>query len=140
LQGLNRKTAELTRHATPKMCPNQLLQKSNLEVPQRKNQSTTLRRARRDDRNGYIIFHIQSPESEDIRRREGFGKTGITPSSGLRFMRFNTFWKRHDDMHAPVKGEPKWGPSWTDRPNNGADRSPSCAATVHLLEASSTAS
>jgi hypothetical protein len=79
LQGLNRKTAELARHTTPKTCPNQLLPKSNLEVLQRKNQSTTLRRAHPDDRNGYIICHIRCPESEDIRRREGFGKTGITP-------------------------------------------------------------
>jgi hypothetical protein len=91
LQGLNRKTSELARHMTPKTCPNQLLQKSNLEVLQRNNQSTTLWRARRDDRNGYIICHIRCRESEDIRRREGFGKTGITPSFGLRLMQINTF-------------------------------------------------
>jgi hypothetical protein len=48
--------------------------------------STTLRRARRDDRNEYIICHIRCPESEDIRRREGFRKTGITPLSELRLM------------------------------------------------------
>jgi hypothetical protein len=56
------KTTELARHTTPKTCPNQLLQKSNLEVLQRKNQSITLRRARRDDQNGYIIaiFGVQN--------------------------------------------------------------------------------
>jgi hypothetical protein len=124
LQGLNRKIGELARHTTPKTCPNQLLQKSNLEVLQRENQSTTMQRARRDDRNRYIIFHIRCPKSEDIRHREKFGKMGITPSSELRLIRINSFWKRHDDTHAPVKDEPKWGPSWTDRPIMGPTSPP----------------
>jgi hypothetical protein len=133
LQGLNRKTAELARHTTPKTCPNQLLQKSNLEVLQRKNQSTTLRRARRDDRNRYIICHIRCPESEDICRQEGFGKTGITPSSELRLMRINTFWKWHDDAHAPTKDGPE-APQWeTDRPPYRADRSGPAAKRAPLL-------
>jgi len=102
-----------------RMCSNripiQLLQKSNIEVLQMKNQSTTLRRARRDDRNGYIICHVRSPESEDISRRVGFGKTGITPSSGVRFTPTSTFRKRQDDTQAahkssaqeePIRGRP----------------------------------
>jgi hypothetical protein len=77
--------------------------------------------------------HIRCPESEDIRRREGFGKTGITPSSELRLMRINTFWKRHDDAHTPTKGGPE-APQWeTDRPHYRADRSGPAAKRASLL-------
>jgi hypothetical protein len=89
-----------------------------------KNWSATLRRPRRHDRNGYIICHIRSSELEDINRRVGFGKTGITLSYGLRLTWINTFWKWHDDMHAPVKDEPKWGPPGTNRPPHRAERPP----------------
>jgi hypothetical protein len=89
-----------------------------------KNWSVTLWRPCRDDRNGYIICHIQSSESEDISRRAGFGKTGITLSYGLRLMWINTFWKRHDDTYPPIKDEPKWATTGTDRPHEGTDQPP----------------
>jgi hypothetical protein len=115
------------------MCPNQLLQKSNLEVLQRKNQSTILQRAHRDDRNGYYICQILCPESEDISRREGFGKMGITPSFGLLLIRINTFWKRHDDAHTPTEDGPE-DPQWeTDRSPYRADRSGPAAKRAPLL-------
>jgi hypothetical protein len=69
-----------------KTCPNhnpiQLLHK---------NWSAIFWRPHRDDRNGYIICHIRSSESEDISRRVGFGKTGITLSYGLCLTWINTF-------------------------------------------------
>jgi hypothetical protein len=97
-----------------------------------KNWSATLRRPRRDDRNEYIICNIQSSESEDINCRAGFGKTGITLSYGLHLTWINTFWKRHDDTHSPVKDEPKWGPLGTDLPHEETDRPPPAAVVAPL--------
>jgi hypothetical protein len=89
-----------------------------------KNWSATLRRPRRDYRNGYIICHIRSSESEDISHRAGFGKTGITLSYGLRLTWINTFWKRHDDTHAPIKDEPKWPTRYRTTSSQGRAASP----------------
>jgi hypothetical protein len=94
--------------------------------------SATLRRPRRDDRNRYIICHIQSSESEDINRRAGFDKTGITLAYRLCLIWINTFWKQHDDTHAPIKDEPKWGPSGTNRPPHRVERPPPAAVFASL--------
>jgi hypothetical protein len=81
-----------------------------------------LRRPRQDDRNGYIICHIRSSESEDISRRVGFGKMSITSSSGLCLTHIIVFQKGHDDAHTPTKYGPGLPPLGTDRPHDEADR------------------
>jgi hypothetical protein len=105
-----------------------------------KNERATLRIPRRDDRNGYIICHIWSSESKDISRRAGFSKTGITSSSGLCLTQIIAFRKGNDDAHEPTKDGPGLPPPGTDRPHEEADRASPGSISVHLLEASSTAS
>jgi hypothetical protein len=99
-----------------------------------------LQRAHRDDQNGYINCHIRSPESEDISRRAGFGKTGITSSSGLRLTQIIVFQKWHDDAHAPTKDGPEalqWeadrSPHRTDRPGPAAKLAPLLVCSRRLL-------
>jgi hypothetical protein len=92
-----------------------------------------LQTSHRDDRNRYINCHIRSPESEDINHRAGFGKMGITFSSGLRLMQIIVFRKRHDDAHAPTKDGPE-APQWdADRPPHRADRTGPAAKRAPLL-------
>jgi hypothetical protein len=105
-----------------------------------KNERATLRIPRRDDRNGYIICHIRSSESKDISRRAGFGKTGITPSSGLILTQIIAFRKGNDNAHAPTKDGPGPPPPGTDQPHEEADRHATRPISAHLLEASSTTS
>jgi hypothetical protein len=94
----------------------------------------------RDDRNGYIICHNRSSESEDISRTVGFGKIGITSSSGLRLTQIIVFWNGHEDVHEPTKDGPGLPPPGTDRPHEEADQPATGPVSIHLLEASSTVS
>jgi hypothetical protein len=92
-----------------------------------------LQGAHRDDQNGYINCHIRSPELEDINRRAGFGKTGITSSFGLRLTQIIVIQKWHDDTHAPTKDRPK-APQWeADRTPHRDDRAGPAAKWAPLL-------
>jgi hypothetical protein len=55
-------------------------------------------------------------------------------------MQIIVFRKGHDDAHSPTKDGPRLPPLGTDRPHEEAERPATGLVSVHLLEASSTAS
>ena len=97
--------------------------------------SAPLRRARRDDRNGYITWYIRSPESKD---KAVFSKTAITSSSGLRLMRTIPFWKAYSEADAPMEAWAQWTQAQLGRVVLELGRVLPKPIQAHLLEPSST--